>query len=226
MHLHYFVGPWLGTSVLQRLPACAHVVTVSEFIHSQALRHGVRVGHATTIRNTIDPSPPLATGTRAAVRAELGVPPDAPLIGMVARLDPWKAQQDVIAAFAKVIGRHPSAYLLFVGDGRVRPALEAQAGRTLGPERILFAGGRLDIPRILAALDIFMHPSRDEAFGLAVAEAAGSGLPGVAYAEGATPELPNWLSTARPGSSPPQGTSKVSPLVWSDCWMTPRSPSG
>ncbi len=194
IHLHYHVGKWLHQPVLSRLLTCDHVVTVSDFIRREALRHGVAPERVTTILNTSDPLAVPPPGSREAVRAELGVAPEAPFWGNISRLDPDKGQEDILHAFAHVVRWFPEARLLIVGaetpwQPGYRAHLEALAARLNIEKQVIFTGFRADVPRLLAALDGFIHPSFKEPFGLAVAEAAQAGLPTVAYADGGTPEL-------------------------------------
>jgi len=194
VHLHYTVGPWLGRSVLDRLHACDHVVAISDFIRQDALRHGVPPDRVTTVLSPVKPMPVQRAGTREEARAELNLPVDARVIGIAARFDPYKGQRDSIAAFARLAATDAQAYLVIVGSslaagGIPRSQLESEAAATGVGHRILFTGQRSDVPRILSALDIFVHPSRNEPFGLAIAEASAAGLPVVAYAEGAVPEI-------------------------------------
>ncbi len=189
IHLHYTVGDYLRKPVLERLLTADHVVTVSDFIRREALAHGVSPGRVTTIRNTMRPFPALPPGTRLVVRAELGIPECAPVIGIVARLDPGKGQDDTLTAFAQVAGLCPDAHLVIVGDGEMRPALEAQAAQADLGRRIWFTGRRSDVPCLLASFDIFAHPSRRDPCPLALLEASAAGLPVVAYAEGGACEI-------------------------------------
>jgi glycosyltransferase involved in cell wall biosynthesis len=189
VELHYIIGPWLGRSTLRSLLTCDHVITVSDFIRDEALRHGVPPERVTTIRNTMRPFAPAAADARPAVRAELGIAADTPLIGIVARVDPGKGHEDTIAAFARVAAAHPAARLLIVGDGTMRTSLEAMAAATGLGDRIQFTGRRPDVPRVLSALDIFIHPSRQDPCPLGVLEAAAAGLPVVAFAEGGIREI-------------------------------------
>lgn len=179
----------LGRHPLQRLLTCDHVVAVGDFYRDEALRHGVPPERVTTIRVAIAVSPPPPPGTRERVRAELGVPADAPLLGIVARLVPDKGQADTIAAFAKIASTHRSARLTIAGDGVSRRELEAQAASTGLGDRIIFTGRRRDVPQILAALDVFSHPSRSDTCPVALLEASAAGLPAVAYAEGGGPDI-------------------------------------
>jgi glycosyltransferase involved in cell wall biosynthesis len=189
IELHYIIGPWLGGATLRSLLTCDHVITVSDFIRDEALRHGVPPERVTTIRNTFRPMPPVPADARAAVRAELGVPGDAPLIGIIARLDPGKGHHDTIDAFARVAAAHPTARLVIVGDGLIVGEVEAAMAASGLANRMRYVGYRTDIPRVLSALDVFIHPSRRDPCPLGVMEASAAGLPVVAYAEGGIAEI-------------------------------------
>jgi len=189
IHLHYAAGPWLGRQPLRRLRECAQVVTVADFIADEAIRCGSPPERVTTVRNPMTPAASPPEGARDEVRAELGLPAGAPLIGIVARLVRDKGQDSTIAAFTRIAGSHPEARLLIVGAGPYREELERQARVSGLAERILFSGRRSDVPRILAALDVFSHPSRLDACPLALLEACGSGLPAVGYDEAGVPEI-------------------------------------
>ena len=194
IHLHYIIGPWLHRPILERLRTCAHVVTVSDFIREEALRHGVSPQNVTTIRNTITAAPISETGTRDAVCQEMGFSSSTVLLGIVARLDPDKGQSDTLRAFAKVVGEHPQARLLIVGNETpwhpgYSDVLKGEAHDLGLEESVRFLGYRSDVPRLLAALDVFVHPTRKDPCPLAVLEAAAVSLPVVAYAEGGAKEL-------------------------------------
>lgn len=194
IHLHYTVGSWLHQPVLDRLLTCDHVIAISDFVRDEALRHGVPAARVTVIRNTLAVPPPPALETRADVRRELGMAPDVPLTAIIARLDPVKGQEDTLRAFARIAPARPDARLLVVGSESPWHPSYGGMLQTLAEElgigaRVQFLGHRADVPRLLAALDVFMHPSRSEPFGLATAEACAAGLPIIAYAEGGTGEI-------------------------------------
>jgi glycosyltransferase involved in cell wall biosynthesis len=208
MHLHFVVGPRLKTGFsetpgviaainaalgfadpMARLKECAHVVAISDYIRRNALHNGIAPERVTTIRNTMTLFPPPAPCTRVAVRQEFGLPEDAPIIGIVGRVDPGKGQVDTLEAFARIASAFPDSYLLIVGNGTIEEKVQAQAADAGVEKRVLFTGKRADVPRLLAAMDVFSHPSRREPFGLAITEAASAGLPVVAYAEGGACEI-------------------------------------
>jgi glycosyltransferase involved in cell wall biosynthesis len=117
---------------------------------------------------------------RAAVRAELGLPDDAPLVGNMSRHDPMKDHPTLFAAFRPLAGR---AWLLLAGDGIVagNAALAGQiAAAGIDPARVLLLGPRTDVPRLLAALDVAALSSAfGEGFPNVVAEAMAVGIPSI-----------------------------------------------
>lgn len=189
IHLHYTIGPWLRRPTLRALPRADRVVCISEYIRQMALAYGIAPDRAVTVRNTLKLMPPPEPDTRRQVRAEFKIPADATVAGIVGRLDEGKGHADTIAAFARVAPTHPQFYLLIVGDGRIRRQLHELAQRTPCANRILFTGWRDDVSRLLAGMDVFIHPSRNEPFGLALLEASAMGLPCLAYAEGGPCEI-------------------------------------
>ncbi len=135
-------------------------------------------------------------GSRDAVRAEWGVAPDAPLVGLVGSLRRWKGHADFIRAMAVVGERHPQARFVLVGgeifgaDPSYRRELRDLA-RSLHPrDRLLFAGQRDDMGAVLAALDVLVHCSTaPEPFGRVMIEGMAAGLPVAAYAHGGALEI-------------------------------------
>jgi glycosyltransferase involved in cell wall biosynthesis/SAM-dependent methyltransferase len=127
--------------------------------------------------------------SREEVRASLGLPGDAIVIGTVARIDPVKGIRYAVEAFQQLYKEHPRAHLVLVGDGGDRPALEAAAREYGISDRTHFLGHRTDVPDLLHAMDIFLLPSLNEGYGKAIVEAMCAGLPVVATRVGGVPEL-------------------------------------
>jgi glycogen synthase len=124
------------------------------------------------------------------VRAEFGLAESTPLVGTVSRLgEERKGVRYFVEAAAQIAAAHPDARFLIVGDGYLRPALEAQA-QSLGiAERIIFTGERQDVARLLAALDVFVIPSLYEACQYSLLEAMAMGKPVVATPAGVAPDV-------------------------------------
>ncbi len=164
------------------------VIVISDYLRTFYRDvEGIPEERITRIHYGLEPSP--LPGDGISVRAELGVPPDALVVGVVARLQEGKGHADLLAAFPKVRAQIPQARLLLVGEGPLRPPLEAQAAR-LGLEgAVTFTGFRADVDRLLTALDLFVLPSLSEGFGLAILEAMRAARPVVATAVAAIPEI-------------------------------------
>lgn len=115
-------------------------------------------------------------GARMSLRAELGVPADAVLVGMIARFDPTKDHASLLRAAAQVVQSHPQAHFVLCGAG-VEPGNAALARLidASASTNIHALGLRHDIPRIDAALDVAVLSSRSEALPLSIAEAMASG---------------------------------------------------
>ena len=126
---------------------------------------------------------------REAWRASEGYKSEEVLLVSVARMYPQKDHVSLIKAFALVASRDDRLRLLLIGDGPLRPKLEALV-RELGlASRVRFLGVRSDVPEILGAADIFVLPSLWEGNPLAVMEAMAAGKPVIATAVGGVPEL-------------------------------------
>lgn len=122
----------------------------------------------------IDLAPFLAAVDRAAVRAELGLPSDSFVLGHVGRFVACKNHALLLAVTAAL----PQAYLLLIGEGALQAELEAETERRGIRSRVVFAGPRNDVPRLLkGAVDLFLFPSHYEGLGLAAIEAQAAGLP-------------------------------------------------
>jgi glycosyltransferase involved in cell wall biosynthesis len=120
---------------------------------------------------------------------EYGLPEDAPIVGVVARLEPEKGHPTLLEAWPIVVAAVPQATLLVVGEGSRRGELEAMA-RELGvADRVVFTGRRDDVPAVTAALDVAVLPSYREALGLTVLEAMALSRPVVASNVGGIPEM-------------------------------------
>ncbi len=122
---------------------------------------------------------------RAAVRAELGIPAAAIVVGTVGRVDEFKNQTLLLAAIAPLLGAN--VHVVFVGDGPTRAALETAVTALPDPAKAHVLGRRMDVARLLPAFDIFCLSSKSEGLPLVVPEAMAAGLPVVSTAVGGIP---------------------------------------
>lgn len=128
------------------------------------------------------------------IRTAFGVPADAPLIGVVAHLIPWKGHRHLLAAFSQLQSRFPNLYCLCVGGEILqfagqKAALQAEAERLGVAHRVFFTGQRDDTAQIMSAFDFLVVPSEHEPFGLVLVEAMALAKPVVATRSGGIPEI-------------------------------------
>ena len=184
--------PW--TRAQRLVQTCASRLAHCVLVNASAVRASFREGgHArraiAVIRNGVDverfaPRPP-----DEALRSSLGLPPRAPLVVAVSRLNPMKGIDDLLKAAALLEGRFDEARFVIVGDGASRRDLEEQA-RLLGlAGRVLFTGTRLDVAAILSQAAVSVAPSLSEGLSNVVLESMAAGVPVVATRVGGTPEL-------------------------------------
>lgn len=186
-HLQAKLYHWIEKNLA--LPNFDRVYTVSQDMKQKILRGRTRSEKIRVIHTGIDLAL-LDTGrSRVDTRAALGIPGDALVVGTVSRLFREKGHKHLLNAAAALKDKHPGLWLLIVGKGDLREALEQQA-RALGlAERTVFTGFYDDIPGALRAMDVFAQPSVDhEGFPTAVLEAQGAGLPVIASDIGGTHE--------------------------------------
>ncbi len=112
--------------------------------------------------------------------ADLGIPTGASVTTIVGALRARKGHADALAAWPGVLGSHPEAYLLFVGAGPDEPRLRDITERLDLGDRVVFAGLRLDVPRLVRASTLILLPSSSEALPTALLEAAAASRAAVA----------------------------------------------
>ncbi len=132
-------------------------------------------------------TPPPPSG--ADVRAELGIPSDAPVIGTVSVLRPQKALDVLIRAAVPLLSELPDLRVLIAGEGWDKPKLEELIEQLGVGDRVQLLGFRSDVPDVLEALDVAVSSSNFEGSPLAVMEFMESARPIVATRVGGVPDL-------------------------------------
>jgi glycosyltransferase involved in cell wall biosynthesis len=125
----------------------------------------------------------------AAMREELGLPPDAPLVLFAGRLAEQKRVDDLLKALDLLQHVEPDVRTLIAGDGPLRARLEDTAAAYHLDGRVRFLGHRDDVPRLLAAADLLVLPSAFEGLPNVVLEAMRFRKPVVATAAPGTTEV-------------------------------------
>lgn len=167
---------------------CARVVVVSEaqrqwYLQAFRPRDPSRI---TTVHNGVPAQPDLSPEDRRRVRSQLGITDDEVLALAVGLLREDRGHAHLLEARRLL----PAGVLTLViaGDGPLRHELE-QAARTSDGARVVFTGFRRDVPQLLAAADLLVHPSLTDALPTAVLQALAAGLPVVASDVDGVPEI-------------------------------------
>jgi glycosyltransferase involved in cell wall biosynthesis len=132
-------------------------------------------------------APVIAPASRARVRASLGLPREATVVGVVGRVTYQKAPEDFVAAL-RALAR-PGVVGVWIGDGDLAGRLATLAAPELRDGRIVLTGERADVTDLLPAFDVFALPSRYEGLPLAIVEAMVAGVPVVATDVGAVSDV-------------------------------------
>jgi glycosyltransferase involved in cell wall biosynthesis len=162
----------------------AQIIAVSGTIARRLCdEDGVAADRVRVIRNAL---PPIAD-LRESRLDEVAFSGD-PVIGMVARLVPEKGVATFLGAASLVLGRHPNATFVIVGNGPLRDELSRFADVLGIAPHVRFLGARLDGPRLVAGFDVLAVPSLNEGTPLVTLEALSAGVAIVASAVGGIPE--------------------------------------
>lgn len=161
------------------------LVGVSRTITDDLLGDGISPSKVSVIPNGVDPVR-LATGDRRTLRAELGIGAGDVVVAIVGSLIPRKGHDILLAALHQIDRTKSKIQVLVVGDGPDRAQLQiAAAGLP-----VHFLGVCNDVGAIFRdAVDIVVVPSRQEAFGLVIAEAALFGVPAIGARTGGIPDI-------------------------------------
>lgn len=167
---------------------------------------GLPVPRLVTVHNGL-PSP---EGTPPvdprAVRRELGAEGFGRLVGTVGRLERRKGLEVLLEAIRALSERYPDLGVVLVGEGPAREALERRVSDLGLERRVLFAGRREDVSRVLSALDVFVLPSHAEGLSIALLEAGAAARPIVATSVGGNPEV---IEDGRNGVLVPAGDPRA-----------------
>jgi glycosyltransferase involved in cell wall biosynthesis len=143
-------------------------------------------GRLRTIPNGIDVARFDVSRSRA--RRELGLEENTRVVVTIGRLSEQKGHSVLLHALSRLLARHPETTLLIVGEGPLRPRLERLAEELRLAERVRFLGVRSDVPRVLAASDVFALSSLWEGLPMVMLEAMAARVPCVATSVGGIPE--------------------------------------
>lgn len=165
------------------------VIAVSAIVAQVLRNHGhIPASRVVVIENGIDLLR-FSGATSEGVRAEFDVPDAVPLIGLVGRLHPAKGHADLLCALAQLNTEGIMLRSLLVGSGELHDEIAADVERRGLQGQVILTGQRADVPRLLAALDVLVMPSRWEGLPITLLEAMAMGKPVVATKVGGIPDV-------------------------------------
>jgi len=172
---------WLERRAAKR---CHLVIFVNaEDLSLAAAKKIVGPGKALLVYNGVDLER-FRPGEDPGLREELGIPPQATVVGYVGEIRREKNLEVLVRAAALLSPRHPHVHLVVVGDSSLEPGepgrLLALAARLGLEDRLHMTGHRLDPERFYRVFDLYVLPTTREGFGVTLIEAMASGVPVIA----------------------------------------------
>lgn len=193
-HLHDIISPAHFGAVQRRVQvALANARATKVIVPSQAaaaafVAAGGKQDLVEVVPNGL--ALPLEPKSASDLRKTLGLPA-GPLVGVFSRLAPWKGQHVLLEAMATL----PGIRCIVVGDALFGEQAYAARLKQMATEcgladRVHFLGHRNDVPKLMKAVDVMVHPSIDsEPFGRTLVEAMLAGVPVIATDAGAAPDI-------------------------------------
>jgi len=137
---------------------------------------------------------PKSLPSKAAVRQKLGLPQDIPIIGLTGRLQRWKGQHTLIEAMPTVLKQYPEAIAILVGgehadEPEYPEYLKERLTALQLEDRVQMVGLQRNVQEWVQAMDVFVHASDHEPFGIVVIEAMALGKPVIAADSGGPLEI-------------------------------------
>jgi glycosyltransferase involved in cell wall biosynthesis len=170
------------------------VFAVSDWIRDSLAGMGISRDKIFTVHNSVDAEhfdPDKILDGRASIRERFGIPQTAPIVGIAARMNPWKGQYELIGAASRLREKFPDLHVMILGSDvpEMRAEFEKKAREGGIADRVHFGGFQKDVRPFLQEFDLFVHPSYGEPFSLVILEAMAMRKPVIACASGGIPEM-------------------------------------
>jgi glycosyltransferase involved in cell wall biosynthesis len=183
--------PWFARWKYRRVD---HVIAISEGIRRVLLREGVPSAHVSCVHSAVDSAAYRLRAQHDATdrvwfRAEFGLADGEFALGMAAQFIERKGHRTAIDALPSILAAFPATRLLLFGRGPLVEPMREHVARAGLAERVLFAGFRDDLARVMPQLDLLLHPAEAEGLGVALLQASACGVPIVAGRAGGIPEV-------------------------------------
>jgi glycosyltransferase involved in cell wall biosynthesis len=193
VHMHAAVSE-LSRATLWGMRNASAIFAVSDSIRANLIGIGLAPDKIYTVHNAVDADyfdPDRELESRRSIREEFGIAGNAPLVGIAARMNPWKGQYELIGAASRLREAFPDLHVMILGADvpEIRADFEKRAREGGIAERVHFGGYQKDVRPFLREFDLFVHPSYGEPFGLAIVEAMAMRKPVIACGTGGVPEI-------------------------------------
>jgi glycosyltransferase involved in cell wall biosynthesis len=184
-------------SFIERLfaPGVAASVCMTRAIEDHCRRQRISPPEYNVVYDGLDLQEFKPSRNRNDVREELGIEPDAPVVGVVGNIQEWKGQLVLLQAMALLKHKHPDAVAVIVGGvHRSGMAYAERLNRFIEEnglrEKVIMTGARDDVSDLMNAMDVVAHTSvRREPFGRVIIEGMAVGRPVIATRAGGVPEF-------------------------------------
>lgn len=193
-----------------------HVITVSEDLRQQFIsRLRINPNKVSTIYTGIDLEKYFQPDSRNEIRNQFGHSPEEIILTYVGRLIEGKDLDGLLTSASIVLSQYKEVNFLFVGDGPHMSSLKTHAKKLGIQSKVTFTGFRKDIPKILAASDIFVFPSIREGLPQSLIEAMAAGKPVVTTNAGGILEIvePNVSGLVVPPHDPDLFAKAICTLI-------------
>lgn len=194
VHMHSHLGDYHTRPTLWGMRNATAIFAISDYIRTGLGHMGFALDKIHTIYNAVDTDhfdPQMELDGRRTLRREFGIPEQAPLVGIAARMNPWKGQRELIGAASLLREKHPDLHVMILGANvpEFRADFEKRAREGGIADRVHFGGFQKDVRPFLQEFDLFVHPSYGEPFGLSIVEAMAMRKPVIACVTGGVPEI-------------------------------------
>jgi glycosyltransferase involved in cell wall biosynthesis len=196
-HVRDFRDDWFQAGRLALLNRAERIIANSQATAAAFVKGGVEEARVCVIYNPFDTArfveEPAVSGS--SLRCDLGIPPDAFVVGIVGQIQAMKGHEELMRAVPQVLAQVSDAYFVVAGGAFTDECRNFQSHlRRLVDElgiadRFRFIGFRQDVPAVLKALDVLAVPSWREPFGRVVVEGLAAGCPVVGTRSGGIPEI-------------------------------------
>lgn len=194
-----------------------HLIAISRGVREVLVQGGVPPGRIEIVPSGVDPKRFAGAQGRDEWRRRWGVREPGPVVGVVGSYVDHKDPLNLIRATPYLVESLPGVRVVFVGEGELRPAMEAEARRLGLSGNVILTGWQQEVGDCLAAMDLFVMPSKLEGLCTSLLDAMAAGLPCVATTAGGIPDI---VQDGRTGLLVPPGDPKALAdaikRLWSD----------